>query len=164
LRNHSPHTITNLEEDFQMAENTRGSDVLLANIKTKRREIAEYLAKTEPRNLRLINFSIVCGAVAAALTAGPGIGGGGFIDSAKNLVSFGIPIWQVLCLAATILSVLAVVANGKLKAHDLTVKIAGARGCNSKLEGLQFMLETGQVDVEHATPLYMQYLTEIPHV
>ncbi|MFC1523346.1 hypothetical protein ACFL6N_01010 [Thermodesulfobacteriota bacterium] len=147
-----------------MQENTNASDALLAKIRIKRQEIAKYLAKIEPRNFRLINASIICGALAAALTAGPGIGGGDFINSVKNIVSFGIPIWQVLCLIATLLSVSAVIANGMLKVHDLTAKIAIARGCNSKLEGLEFMLEAGQIDVEQATPLYTQYLTEIAHV
>jgi hypothetical protein len=147
-----------------MPESKSGSDVVLARIKMKRQEIAAYLAKTEPRNLRLINASIVCGALAAAMTAGPGFGGGGFVNAMKNVVSFGIPVWQLLCLVATVLSILAVVANGKLKVQDLATKIASARGCNSKLEGLEFMLESGQIDVEQATLLYTQYLTEIPHV
>lgn len=147
-----------------MAGQGDGKQALLQNIIAKRGDIAGYLKKNEPRNNRLINISIICGAVAAALTAGPGIGGGGFIDSAKSMLSFGLPVWQVLCLAATMLSVFAVVANGKLKSQDLTLKIAGARSCNSKLEGLQLMLETGQMDIEQATPLYAQYLTEISHI
>jgi hypothetical protein len=147
-----------------MEKENNKSDALLITIKNKRREISEYLEKTEPKNLRLINSSIVFGALAAAFTAGPGFGGGGFIESAKGIVSFGIPVWQVICLAATVLSVLSVIANGKLKSDDLNIKIANARSCNSKLEGLQFMLETRQIDIEKASPLYTQYLTEIPHV
>lgn len=147
-----------------MPENTEESQVLLEKIRGKRQEIADYLARTEPRNFRLINTSIICGALAAALTAGPGVGGGGFIDSAKGLVSFGVPVWQALCLAATVMSVLAVVANGKLKSHDLATRIASAKACDSKLEGLQFMVELRQIDVKQAAPLYTQYLTEIPHI
>lgn len=147
-----------------MPENKSDADVLLAKIRTKRQELANYLAKSEPRHLRLINYSIVSGALAAALTAGPGIGGEGFINSVQGIVSFGIPIWQVLCLIATILSVAAVVINGMLKSHDLTSKITSARSCDAKLEGLETMLELAQVNVEQATPLYTQYLTEISHV
>nr|WP_320014869.1 hypothetical protein [uncultured Desulfobacter sp.] len=136
----------------------------MTKIRTKRKEIADYLAKSEPRQLRLINSSIISGAIAAALTAGPGIGGEGFVNSVTGIMSFGIPIWQALCLAATILSVAAVVINGMLKSHDLTSKVTSARSCDAKLEGLETMLELAQVNAEQATPLYTQYLTEIPHV
>jgi hypothetical protein len=147
-----------------MAGNTRDAHVLMAEISAKRQEIGEYLAKTEPVNSRLTNSSIIFGALSAVLTAGPGIGGVGFIESARHLVSFGIPIWQVLCLTATVLSVLGVVANGKLKAHNLNSKITSARGCDSKLEGLHLLLQTGQIDVKQAASLYAQYLTEVSHV
>jgi hypothetical protein len=147
-----------------MTDDTSGADTILASIKAKREEIDAYLKKTEPRHMRLVNGSIVCGALAAALTAGPGIGGSGFIEFAKTVVTFGVPVWQALCLAATVLSVVVVIANGKMKAHDLTTKITAARGCNSKLEGLQLMLETGQMDVERAASLYTQYITEVSHI
>lgn len=147
-----------------MPEKRTDAEVLLTKIRTKRRELADYLAKSEPRQLRLINASIVSGALAAALTAGPGIGGDGFIESVNGIVSFGIPIWQVLCLAASILSLAAVVINGMLKSHDLTSKVTSARNCDAKLEGLETMLELAQVSVKDATPLYTQYLIEIPHV
>ncbi len=66
------------------------ADVLLDRIKIKRREIAGYLTKNEPKQSRFITISIVAGALAAALTAGPGVGGSGFIETASGLVSFGI--------------------------------------------------------------------------
>lgn len=140
------------------------ADALLKKIKTKRREVAEYLKKYEPRHSRLITISIVAGALAAATTAGPGVGGGGFIEAAKGVVSFGIPVWQVLCLLATILSMSAVIANGMLKSKDMTSKISQVRGCDAKLEGLEIMIELKQIDVEQAASLYTQYLTEIPEV
>lgn len=138
--------------------------VLVNKIKAKRQELASYLAKTEPLNSRLINSSIIAGAIAATLTAGPGVGGEGFINTAKNMVSFGIPVWQALCLAASILSVVAVIANGMLKSHSLTTKITKTRACDAKLEGLETMLELNQVDLKQATQLYTQYLTEISHI
>ncbi len=140
------------------------TDALLGKIKTKRREVADYLKKSEPRQSRLITTSIVAGALAASLTAGPGVGGGGFIEAAKGVVSFGIPVWQVLCLLATLLSMTAVITNGLLKSRDMTSKIAQVRGCDAKLEGLEIMLELQQIDLQQATNLYTQYLTEIPHV
>ncbi|MDR8394550.1 hypothetical protein NC796_25620 [Aliifodinibius sp. S!AR15-10] len=140
------------------------TEALLEKIRSKRREVAEYLKKSEPRQSRLITTSIVAGALAAALTAGPGVGGSGFIEAAKGVVSFGIPVWQVLCLLATMLSMAAVITNGLLKTRDLTSKIAQVRGCDAKLEGLETMLELDQIELQQAASLYTQYLTEIPHV
>ena len=140
------------------------TDTLLEKIKTKRRKTADYLKKMEPRQSHLITVSIVAGALAAALTAGPGVGGGGFIEAAKGIISFGIPVWQVLCLLATFLSMAAVITNGMLKSKDLASKIAQVRGCDAKLEGLETMLELEQIDLQQAASLYTQYLTEIPHV
>lgn len=140
------------------------ADVLLDRIKIKRREIAGYLTENEPKQSRFITISIVAGALAAALTAGPGVGGSGFIETASGLVSFGIPVWQVLCLLATFLSMSAVIANGLLKSNDLTSKITQVRGCDAKLEGLEIMLDMNQIELKQATSLYTQYLTEIPHV
>jgi len=139
-------------------------DALLEKIKAKRGEVSEYLEKNEPKHSRYITISIIAGALAAALTAGPGMGGTGFIDSAKGVVSFGIPVWQALCLMATLFSVSAVIANGLLKARDLTSQIARVRGCDAKLEGLELMLDLEQIDMKQATSLYTQYLTEIPHM
>lgn len=147
-----------------MSERAEATKTLLTKVQSKRRELADYLAKMEPRNSRLINISIIGGALAAALTAGPGVGGAGFISAAKGVVSFGIPVWQVLCLLATIFSVTAVVANGLLKSHDLTSTVAKTRTCDAKLEGLETMLELEQVGVEQATQQFAQCLTGIPHI
>ncbi|MGI9289116.1 MAG: hypothetical protein ACR2P1_27335, partial [Pseudomonadales bacterium] len=147
-----------------MKEAKSDANALLMKIKTKRQRLADYLKRNEPRCKWLVNASIVCGALAALLTSGPGIGGDEFIGSAKSVVSLGIPIWQVLCFVATILSVATVVINGILKSHNLASEITSARNCDAKLEGLETMLELAQVDVDQAAPLYTQYLTEIPHV
>lgn len=139
-------------------------DALLSRIKSKRGEVADYLGKREPRYSRLVTVSIVAGALAAALTAGPGMGGSGFIEAAKGVVSFGIPVWQVLCLFATVLSMAAVISNGMLKSGDISSKIAQVRSCDAKLEGLELMLELDQIDIKQAASLYSQYLTDIPNV
>jgi hypothetical protein len=140
------------------------AEALLEKIKVKRRQVADYLNKNEPRQSRLITFSIVAGAMAAALTAGPGVGGSGFIDTARGVVSFGVPVWQVLCLLATIFSVSVVIVNGMLKSNDLISKISQARGCDAKLEGLEIMLNLNQIELKQAASLYTQYLTEISHI
>lgn len=147
-----------------MSNPTNETRVLLGKIRTKRQELSRYLEKTEPRHSAMITTSIVAGAFSAALTAGPGVGGEGFISSVSSVGSLGLPVWQVICLAASILSVAAVVANGLLKSYDLTFKIASARTCDAKLEGIETMLELGQVDLKQATQHYTQCLAEMPPV
>jgi hypothetical protein len=142
----------------------KDTDALLDRIKTKRREVSDYLKHNEPKQSRYIMISIVAGSLAAALTAGPGFGGTGFIDTASGLFTFGIPVWQALCLLATLLSVSAVISNGLLKSNDLISKVSQARGCDAKLEGLEIMLDMEQIELKQAASLYTQYLTEISHV
>lgn len=147
-----------------MSEHTTDKDALVSRIKAKRQQISDYVAKAAPRHSWLITCSIVAGALAAALTAGPGVGGEGFIGAANDVVKFGIPVWQVLCFAATVLSIVAVIANGMLKSYDYTSKITNATRCDAKLEGIEVMLEFGQLDVSEATKQYTQCLTEIPGI
>ncbi len=147
-----------------MSEDRNDVNMLLTKIKTKREEVSNYLARNESRHSRLSNSSIILGALTALLTAGPGVGGGEFIDAIKNFASFGIPVWQLLCLAATLFSVAAVIVNGMLKSQNLASKITNARSCTSKLEGLETLLELQQMDVKQAAPLYTKYISEIYHV
>jgi hypothetical protein len=147
-----------------MSNATADKDRLLAKIRAKRHDLAGYLDKTEPRHSAMLMASIVAAALSAALTAGPGVGGEAFIDSASGVVSLGFPVWQVLCAAASVLSVIAVVSNGLLKSYDLTTKIASARTCDAKLEGIETMLELEQTDLKQATRAYTQCLAEMPPV
>jgi len=147
-----------------MLEHTADKEALVLRIKAKRKQIADYLNKTAPRHSWLITCSIVAGTLAATLTAGPGVGGEGFISTAKNVVKFGIPVWQVLCLAATGLSIAAVITNGMLKSYDYASKIANASRCDAKLEGIEIMLEFDQLNVGEATKQYTQCLTEVSDI
>lgn len=141
-------------------------DILLLKIANKRKAIAKYIAKNEPHQRKLVNASIISGAVAAALTAGPGVGGNEFIQKVNDSTPFdiGIPTWQIICVAATILSVASVVFNGMIKTHDMSAKISSARGCDAKLEGLELRLALSQLKADDAASLYSQYINEIAHI
>lgn len=147
-----------------MTENPDEKEKLQQQIATKRKELTKYLARTEPKNTILITTSIVCGALAAALTAGPGFGGDGFISQIELPESLGLPLWQILCLLASFMSMLAVIANGLLKFNDLTGKISEARMNDAKLEGLETMIELGQIDLGQATREYTECLSRIAHI
>jgi len=58
-----------------MTSEPDSKEILLKKIHYKRAEIDSFLAGKEPRNRRLTNIAIICGTLAAVLTAGPALGG-----------------------------------------------------------------------------------------
>ena len=147
-----------------MATTQNSTEILLNKIQNKRAEIDSFLASKEPRNKRLTNIAIICGAIASVLTAGPALGGKTFTALISDSFGLTSPAWQLLCLAATIFSVTATIAINMSKSSDIRSKIDSARGCEAKLEGLQTLLELKQIEIQQAASLYASYLTEIPHV
>jgi hypothetical protein len=55
--------------------NAVSNDDILGRIRDKRAEVDRFLATAVPRKRRLLNTTIVGGSLAAALTAGPAVGG-----------------------------------------------------------------------------------------
>lgn len=161
MNNLSTNTAPNTTPE---ADSSQIASALLDRIKAKRQIINGYISKHEPRHNRLINFSIISGCLAALLTVGPGVGGNDFVNAIKNYATFGIPIWQILCFAASLCSVVAVITNSMLKSSDIKQKVDIARSCDAKLEGLEMMVELSQIENKQATQLYAKYLSEIPHV
>ncbi len=147
-----------------MTATQNSTEILLNKIQNKRAEIDSFLACKEPRNRRLTNIAIICGAIAAVLTAGPALGGNTFTALISDAFGLSSPAWQLLCLAATIFSMTATIAINMSKSSDIRSQIDSARGCEAKLEGLQTLLELKQIEMQQAAALYTSYLTEIPHV
>ena len=148
-----------------MTETTDSKDALLKRIGDKRAEIAAYLAKSQPRNRRLVNTAIVCSAVAAAMTAGPAFGGKTLTAWLTETLRLESPVWQLLCLVATLCSIAAAIATNMSKSHDIASKILRAQTGDARLEGLETLLELDQIDVAKASSLYVEkYLPEIVFV
>lgn len=137
---------------------------LLKRIATKREQISAFLSKSQPRSRKLVNTAIICGALAAALTAGPAFGGSTMTAWLTETLGLKSPVWQLLCLGSTICSVTAAIATNMSKSHAIASKILSAQACNAKLEGLELLIEMNQVDAEKSAALYTQYLTEISFV
>src|SRR3712207_3710350 len=93
---------------------------LLLTIERRREAIDAYVREKTPASGRLSTISIVSSAIAAALTAGPALGGEGFTDRVQDGldVEAGPPAWQVLCLAALVVSVIAAISANLAKAND----------------------------------------------
>lgn len=117
-----------------------------------------------PFLVRLVNTAIVSSALAAALTVGPAFGGQTLTAWLTGTLGFTAPVWQLLCLGATICSVSAAIATNMSKSHEIASRILRAQTCDVKLEGLETLLEMDQIDMAKASSLYTQYLPEISFI
>ena len=142
-----------------MADKTADTD-LLAQIRTKRAWVETIVASTLPRKRRLLNLSIIGGALAAVLTTGPAVGGQPFVTWLKTTLSLTSPGWQILCGAAALCSLTATVSTQLLKSNNLEERVFRGQSCRAKLEALEVGLSTGQIDVPRATSEYMKCLEE----
>jgi hypothetical protein len=150
-----------------MPDDTQDRQNLIARIKDKRGQIAGYIATTEPRGNRLTTMSIVCGALAGLLTAGPAVGGPNFtkaLTAALDTSPEANPSWRILCAAATILSVIATTAIAIYRNENLAVHVSKAQASGSRLEALETSLELGAITVPKATELYERYINEVSFI
>jgi len=140
---------------------------LVRRIKARRRMVDDYLRAARPRADRLTWVCIVSSALAAALTAGPAIGGARFTGEVVDVldVSGGAPaVWRPLCLLAMVVSIIAAISANLAKARNAESRIVSAEACNAELEGLLTLVEFHQLPLDEAVKLYQQYVTRIPFV
>jgi hypothetical protein len=139
---------------------------LLTLIKDRRRTVDDFLRSARPRAERLTYVSVTSSAFAAALTAGPALGGQRFTDGVAKSLELGGPedVWRPLCLAAMVVSVIAAISANLSKAKNAEARIVSAEACNAELEGLQALVEFRQVSLEEALKMYQQYVSKIPFV
>lgn len=139
---------------------------LLARIRRRRRSVDAFLDRTRPRRSRLVTTAIVSGAVSAALTAGPAVGGPGFSGAVQEMLGLAQEswVWQALCLAASILSIISAIVAGLMNSEDIAARVTTAEGVNADLEGLETLLDLEGIEVEAALKLYQTYLTRVPFV
>ena len=149
-----------------MDDETDVRQQLTARIEAKRAGISRFLVRARPRRNRLANLSVVGSAIAAVMTAGPAIGGQSFTASVQGRLGFedSSTVWRVLCLAAMLLSVAAAVATNLSNSRDLNGRVTAAETCNAELEGLETLLEFGQLPLPEAVKLYQQYVAKVPFV
>ena len=136
---------------------------LLRKIRDKRRRIAAFVGKLEPRGVRLMNLSIICGAIATALTAGPAIGGSRLTE-ALGTAGPNSPSWRILCGAAMAFSLVATIATNLYKSHDTASRLAKAQACDAKLEGLETLVELRQMSTNEAATRYEECIPEVSFI
>lgn len=139
---------------------------LLARITARRESINAFVRTVRSRTGRLANLSVISSAVAAALTAGPALGGQSFVNSAQTGLALekSSTVWQVLCVGALVVSLVAVISTTMYKSQDFTARLSAAEACNVELDGLQIIVELGDLPVPDAIKLYQQYIAKIPFV
>ncbi len=135
-------------------------DTLIGQIREKRARLERFLARSLPRKRRLLNITIVGGALAAALTAGPAVGGQSFTQWLTKTLELASPAWQLLCAAAAGCSIAATVATQVLKSQNVDEHVARAQSCRAKLEVLEIGLTTGMVDAKQAAAEYLRCVEE----
>ena len=139
---------------------------LRARIDTRRAGITAFLHDVRPRRNRLTNISIVSSAIAAALVAGPGVAGPEFVNAIKEELSIanGALVWQSLCLAALVVSLVSAISANLSKSQDLAARVTAAEVCSTELEGVATSLQFGHLSVEEAAEQYHQSVSKIPFV
>lgn len=138
-------------------------ETLLQKIRDKRRRIAAFVSDLEPQGVRLTNLGIICGSVATALTAMPAIGGKTLTDALGG-AGPEAPSWRILCGAASLFSLIAAVATNLYKSHDIASRLSKSQACDAKLDGLQTLVELGQMPTEEAARKYEVCLPEIAFI
>jgi hypothetical protein len=123
---------------------------LVVRVHGKRAEVYEYLKSTGRRSHLLVNLTVVGGAVAAALTAAPALGGKRLTDWLTEAFGLSAPSWRVLCAVACVCSVIATVATQMHASHNYEDHITRAQGVKAALEVLEMGLASGTVNRQQA--------------
>lgn len=140
------------------------TSTLLTRIASKRGELAAYLKTMEPRNARLTNTAIICGAISATLTAAPALGGKSFTAWLTETFELTLPVWQLLCFGAMLCSIAATIATNMSQSHETTARVMRAQACNAKLEGLETLLQLGTIDADSASRQFVNAINDVAFI
>jgi len=137
---------------------------IIDKISSKRKSVQNFILRQEPRNRLLINVAIICGIAGTALAGIPAIGGTAAIDGIKSVTQPQLPVWQILCIAAAVFTATATIATSLRNNHDITHKVSKAQVCEAKLEMLELLIETKQIELKQAIEKYGEYSSEVAFI
>jgi len=137
---------------------------LLEKIIAKRNSIHSFIVKNEPRNKVLINVAIIFGVVGTGLAGIPAIGGQGAIDSIKAATQPALPVWQLICIGASLSTMVATIATTLRSNHDVSNRLAKAQACEAKLEMLELLVTSKQIETRQAIEKYGEYCADVGFV
>ena len=133
---------------------------LLGRISQQRARVDAFLAAAVPRKRRLLNTTIIGGSLAAALTAGPAVGGQSFTAWLTAALGLSSPSWRLLCAGAAVCSVMATVATQLLKSDNVEQNVTRDQCARAKLEVLELGLKIGHLDERQALAEYLKCVEE----
>ncbi len=131
-------------------------DGLISRVRATRGEVSRYLRATGTRRRRLLNLSIVAGAIATALTAAPALGGKTLADWITATFGLTSPSWQILCVLAAVCSLTAAVATQLNNSKNYEEHIARAQQARATLEMLEIGVTSGHLGRRDATDQYLK--------
>lgn len=139
---------------------------LLRRIERREADIGAYLQVARRRRDRLSLVGIVAGATVSLATAGPAVGGQDFAATMGDVLPVGSDsvIWQALCVAALVASVLGTVAAGMQRADDAAGKVSAAEACGTELDALATALSFQGMPVGEAAERYQSITAKISFV
>jgi hypothetical protein len=129
---------------------------LLDRINRTRTQLDAYLSAALPRKRRLLNTTILGGSFAAALTAGPAVGGQPFTAWLTGALGLTSPSWRLLCGTAAVCSVMATIATQLLKSDNIEHNVMRAQSARAKLDVLEAGLTLGQLEERQALTEYLK--------
>jgi hypothetical protein len=141
---------------------------LLQRMRSKRDALSAYISFIEPQGRLMSDLATVGSALATALTAGPALFGRTatqVTDKALGIASTApFPSWRLLCIAACLTSLVAAIAGQLYKSREIASRLGKAQACNTKVAGLEMLLELGHIKIEKAAELFVQYCEEVSFV
>jgi len=142
---------------------TTGRDAFLAILRAKRAAVAHAGKRLRRRDGALTLVSVIASAVAAALTAGPALGGPA-LTRALGSAGPDTPSWRILCGVASICSLLAAVAASLHRQQEVSTRLARCQTGAARLEALELRVALKQSALAEATGEYGRIIAELPFV
>ncbi len=138
---------------------------ILARIAARRASLKAYLKNMERRSSWMLNTSIISTAITSVLTAGPALGGPRFTEGVGSMLNTADSnVWQVLCLGAMILSLAAAILSGIYRSSDISGRLLKSQEASARLDGLQTLLEFGQISAGDAVKQFEALISTIPFI
>ncbi|MGW2049143.1 hypothetical protein ACWCPF_28740 [Streptomyces sp. NPDC001858] len=145
---------------------TDSRQALVARIESREADIGAYLQHARRRRDRLSLMSIIAGAVVSLSTAGPALGGQDFAGTVGDALSFGSSslVWQLLCVAALIASVVGTITAGLQRSDDMADKLSSAEACRTELDSLATAVAFQDMPLDEAAEKYRRVTAKLSFV
>jgi hypothetical protein len=133
-------------------------------ITAKRNQVQEFISKQGPKNRWLMNVAVVGGIAGTAFAGIPAIGGTAAIEGIKSVTQPQLPVWQFLCIGAALCTLAATIATSLRNNFDTANKLSKAQICAAKLEMLDLLVRTKQIEMKQAIEKYGECAAEVAFI